>query len=266
MVNQPERRQKLTVRERIQVAVPLLTIWGIGTAVMAVIALQPSETASQILLDPTFTLGKQWYTGLVSNFGILAWTVGAVAAVAGAWICRLGGRVNARRFLSGGAMLGIVLLFDDLLQFHAILLPVTLGWSKAAAEVLLGGMVLWWGWRHRKEVRRTHLHLLVATFVGLGISLWVDIMWAPTPDDPATLFEDGAKFLGILAWATYFVVTSRDIGRSVFTQALLSWPDEAYDSVFGEGAFAAGLEQIEMQQAEAFDSAEPDEADQDALR
>ncbi len=218
-------------------------MWSIGTAVMAIVAAQPADTASQILLDPSFSLGRQWYTGLVSNLGILAWTTGVCAAAGGAWICRLGGRSSAQRFLRGGAFVGLVFLLDDLFQFHSIVLPTTLGIPKLASEVALGGAMVWWAFRQVREIRRTHFHLLIATLVGLAASLWVDTVLEPLPASGWTVVEDGTKFLGILAWATYFVVTTRDIGRSVFTQALMTWPDEAYDSVFGEGAFASQVQQ-----------------------
>ena len=90
-----ERRQARSVREQARVAVPLVIAWGVGLAVMATVAGQSKDRAGQLLMDPSFTLGTRWYTGLVSNLGILAWTVGAAAAFAGAWLCRLGGRSRA---------------------------------------------------------------------------------------------------------------------------------------------------------------------------
>jgi hypothetical protein len=170
---------------------------------------------------------------MVSNLGILTWTIGAAAAFAGAWLCRLGGRQRAGRFLVGGGLVGTILLADDLFQFHAVLVPAELGIPKALGQVAIGASIIFWALTHVHEIRRTHIHLLVAAAAGLGTSFAVDSIFAPLPGQGWNVIEDGAKFLGVLAWATYFVVTTRDISRSVFTDALLTWPDAAYDSVYG---------------------------------
>lgn len=228
-----ERRRPRTLREKLHVAVPLLVAWGAGLAVMATVAGQSHENVGQLLMDPSFTLGTRWYTGLVSNLGILAWTVGAAAAFGGAWLCRMGGRARAGRFLIGGGVVGTILLLDDLFQFHSVLLPTELHIPKAVGLMMLGAPMVVWVSRHAREIRRTHMYLLVAAGLGLALSFVVDFNFAPLPGTGWNVIEDGAKFLGILAWSTYFVVTTRDISRSVFLDALLAWPDEAYEAVYG---------------------------------
>lgn len=213
--------------------VPLVLAWGVGLAVMATVAAQSDDRAGELLMDPSFTLGSRWYTGLVSNLGILSWTVGAAAAFAGAWLCRLGGRGRASKFLLGGGIVGALLLLDDLFLFHAVLLPSELDAPKFLGQAVLGGSVAWWAFSHLREIRRTHIHLLIAAGIGLAGSFVVDALYAPAPGEGWNIIEDGAKFLGILAWSTYFVVTTRDISRSVFVDALMTWPDAAYESVYG---------------------------------
>ena len=228
-----ERRHARPLREKVRVAVPLVIAWGVGLAVMATVAGQSQDRAGQLLMDPSFTLGTRWYTGLVSNLGILAWTVGGAAAFAGAWWCRLGGRHRASKFLVGGGAVGVLLLVDDLFQFHSVLLPSELNAPKFVGEGILGLAMAWWVLTHVREIRRTHLHLLLAAGAGLFLSFVVDAVYAPLPGQGWNIIEDGSKFLGILAWSTYFVVTARDISRSVFVDALMTWPDAAYDSVYG---------------------------------
>lgn len=235
-----DRRTRRTLTERMWVSIPLVIAWSIGCVVIAAVASQPATRAGELLMDPTFTLGSKWYTGLVSNLGILTWTVGAAAAFAGAWLCKLGGRTNARRFLVYGGFVGTMLLVDDLFMLHSVLLPAEFGLPKAVGQTLIGAAVVLWCVGQRREIRRTQYHLLVASAGGLAVSYLVDMAFAPLPGDGWNIVEDGAKFLGVLAWATYFVVTARDISRSVFVDALLTWPDSAYEKVYDELAAEAG--------------------------
>lgn len=228
-----ERRHARSIRDRARIAVPLALAWGVGVAVMAAVASQSKENVGQLLMDPSFTLGTRWYTGLVSNLGILAWTVGCAAAFAGAWLCRLGNRDRAARFLLGGCVVGALLLLDDLFQFHSVLLPSEFNAPKFLGEAILGVALVWWALTYLGEIRRTHFHLLIAAGIGFGLSLVVDSAYAPVPGQGWNIIEDGAKFLGILAWSAYFVATTRDICRSVFVDALNTWPDAAYESEFG---------------------------------
>ena len=205
---------------------PIFLVWSVGFIVLVFVGTRDDTTTSAMLLDPTFTPGLSWYSGLVSNLGVLAWTTAVVAAFAGSWICKLGARPGAGRYLRHGGLLGTVLLLDDLFQFHAIAIPGWLGVDKIVPLTFLAAAGAGWLFVHHQEIRRTHVHLLAAALVGMAVSLAVDTLVGPAPGESGLIFEDGAKFLGALAWATYFVVTSRDICRSVFTDALMVWPDE----------------------------------------
>lgn len=229
-----ERRSPRTLANRLRVWIPLAVIWSIGCVIMAIVASQPATRTAELLMDPSFTVGAEWYTGLISNLGILTWTVGAAAAFFGAWLCHLGGRGGARHLLITGGLVGTVLLLDDLFMFHSVLIPSRIGLPKVAGQTLIGLAVVAWAWNQRREIRRTHVHLLLASGLGLALSYAVDALRSPLPGDGWNVVEDGAKFLGVLAWTTYFVVTSRDIGRSVFVDALLTWPDAAYQKVYDD--------------------------------
>lgn len=228
-----ERRRRRTLGEQLRVILPIFVVWTIGFLLLLFVGTRDQTTSSAMLLDPTFTPGLNWYSGLISNLGVLAWTVAAVAAAAGSWLCVMGGRRNAARFLRHGAYLGAVLLFDDLFQFHAILVPSWLGVDKIVPVFLIGVAGVAWAVSHRREIKRTHVHLIGAALVGMALSVFIDTTVGPAPGEAGLMFEDGAKFLGALAWATYFVITTRDICRSVFTDALMVWPDQAIAALAG---------------------------------
>lgn len=229
-----ERRTHRSPRELVRVVTPLVLVWTVGVAVLAAVAGQGADRSAALLMDPTFLVGAHWYTGLVSNLGILGWTVALAAAAAGAWASNIGGRRKASVFLRWGAVVCALLLVDDLFQLHAIVADTYLRIPKSVATTAIALCGAWWVLSQRSEIRRTHVHLLVAALVGLAASLVVDHVIDPIPGDGWLIAEDGAKFLGILAWATYFVVTAADISRSVLRQALLTWPDEAFDAAFGD--------------------------------
>ena len=237
-----DRRSRRTRRDAVRVMVPLLGVWTVGVAVMLFVAALDPSHSDALVTDPSFTQGVHWYTGVVSNIGILGWTVAATAAFAGAAICHMGARSGAGRFLFGGGMVTTVLLVDDLLHLHSIAIPSGLGIPGVLVVAFLAGLVICWLGGHLHEVRRTTVHLLVASAVAFCVSAVVDRLFSPVPGQGWKIVGDGAELLGILAWSTYFVVTARDICRSTFVDALLSWPPEVAASLAeADAADAADL-------------------------
>lgn len=209
-------RRKLRRSNQLRVVLPLTFVWAVGALVLWSTLRIGSIDDAQLLLDPTSVAGLPWYTGLISNLGVLAWTVAAVSAAAAARIAELGDRRSAARFLRQAAMLGGVLMLDDLFLLHSSVFPQALGVSKRV--ILLGYAVLTIAWAIANvvEIRRTRWGLLAAAGFAVAISLGVDQI-APV-SDTALVAEDSAKFLGVVAWATYFALTARDIAESVVRQ------------------------------------------------
>ena len=225
-----------------RVLVPLIGVWTIGVAAMLFVAALDRSHSDELVTDPSFRQGVHWYTGLVTNIGILGWTVAATAAFAGAAICRMGARSGASRFLFSGGLVTTVLLVDDLLHLHAIAIPSGLGIPSVVVVSALTGLVICWLGGHFHEVRRTTVHLLGAAAFAFALAAVVEAEFSPVPGQGWKIVGDGAELLGILAWSTYFVVTTLDICRSTFIDALLSWPPDVAASLAGaEAAEAAEL-------------------------
>jgi hypothetical protein len=119
-----------------------------------------------------------------------------------------------------GAALSAVLLFDDLLQLHVILKPA-IGIPKMAVYVAYLIVALWWVVGQWWELRRTRSELLVAAggafAVSIGLDQVADLLPWLSPDQ-ILLLEDAAKFLGVLAWAQFFTLTSGAIVTSIVTE------------------------------------------------
>jgi len=190
--------------------------------VIALVAMREGRQIDRLLLDANDTDGATWYTGLVTYVGVLGWAAAVCAAWWAAWWCRLGGRLGASRFLGWGGLLGAYLMADDLLQLHAVLLP-ELGVPKHAVELAIIVATIVWVSACWRELARTRWPLLVAAGAALGASILLDAH-PLTAGVGGLLFEDGAKLLGIFAWAAYFVATAADISRSVLQEAAASAP------------------------------------------
>ncbi len=213
-----DRRRSEPIRQQLRVVIPLIPVWVCGLAIMGAVALGNRHLVDDLLLDANFTAGVHWYVGVVTYLGILSWTTAAVSAAWGAWLCSLGGRTEARRFLVASACLTTYVMADDLLQLHADLIPRVTGLAKQQVELVLMLVVVVWLGRYWRQIVRTRWAVLGLAGLALFTSIVVDALpWYGNPR-LELLIEDGAKLLGNLGWATYFVSTARDIGRSVFDE------------------------------------------------
>jgi len=195
----------------------LLVAWGFGMAVVGGVAVQSDDVRTLLFMDPSTSAALPWYTGLVSELGILGWAASATAAAASAFVAVVGRRRGAAWFLVHGCGLGTLLCLDDLFQVHSGPLLDLLGVPKLAMLGLLVGAVCHWAVIHRHELARTRRALLSGAGTAFALSLAVDRI--ADGRGIALVVEDGAKLLGILAWAAYFLTTGADIVRSVVAEA-----------------------------------------------
>ncbi len=219
-----ERRTRRTGLSRLRPLLPLAVVWSAGFAVLIGLALQRQVPYDELLLDPNNVAGVPWYTGLVSNLGILGWTTATATGFFGAWIAHYGGRGAAGRMLLEGAVLSSLLLFDDLLQLHVIVEPL-FGVPKVVVYGLYATVALHWALTQHRELRRTPIALLVAAGAAFAVSVGLDQVPGLTPllgSDRQLLAEDAAKFLGVLAWAEFFVLTSGAIVTSIVSELRLA--------------------------------------------
>lgn len=239
-----ERRRGFDARRQLRVVGPLLAVWAAGFAVLAAVAVRGD--VGDLLLDPAYASGGQWYMGAVSQLGVLAWTTGVGAAWGGRWIAGRTGRDGAARFLGAGAGVGAVLLADDLFGVHANVLAY-IGVPKHIGEIAVVTPLVVWLLSCRADIARTRWQVLACSLLGLAGSAIVDAALDPRGVDIALLAEDGPKFLGVLAWATYFVLTARDIAASAIDgtrRGVASGDGRAPTEAGGAAAQAGGAEAI----------------------
>ena len=236
-----ERRRGFSLRRQLTSLAPLGALWLIGTILLVAARVQTATPLRFLFLDPAHLTGSPWYTGALSNLGILVWTAGVAFASAGAWVARRIGRQSAATFLAAGALATLILVLDDVFALHAGILKNLLGGSKNAAQLFVVFPTLAWMVFFLDDIRRTRSALLLAAVGSLGGSVIVDV-GIGLSGDTKLLVEDGMKFLGILAWSQYFAITSRDIAASAITSALDTRAQAAVDD--GEAETPAELREV----------------------
>lgn len=219
-------------------AAPLVIVWAAGLGILVAAIGQDVVEREELLLDPVAVGGLPWYTGLVSQLGVVCWAIAATVAGFGGYVASLVGRRAAAAFLVSGGALGVLLLVDDLFQLHAVLLPRWLGVPKSAVVAVHGVLAIAWIVVHRVELLRTRLHLIVACALVFGASVVADAIG----DGRGTwlVIEDGGKLLGILAWAAYLIATSVDIVRSVVVSSATTTVEAHEDGLEPRPAGGAG--------------------------
>lgn len=216
----PDRRHRRPLPEQLHIAVPLVPVWAVGMAVMVLVAVQREDLANELLLDANQVAGVKWYTGIVTYIAVLSWCTAVVSACWGSWLCWLAARREAMVFLLSGAVITAYVLADDLLQLHAEFIPHYTPLGKRAAEALLVGAVLVWLVRYRGQISRTRWVVLIGAGAALVLSVLIDAVGGWGRPRLQLVTEDGAKLLGTLGWATYFVASTADIVRSTLSSRL----------------------------------------------
>jgi hypothetical protein len=183
---------------------------GLGALAFAVLALTVvtsfvlDEPIATLTRDPMAVAKGRPYFGFLSNVGVVVWSFSAaVCLFTYIVLSRVFDQPAAvRKFILSGGLISLILLGDDLFMLHEGVYPhffrvtehvVFLGYS-----VLLFFYVL----KFLSIIRSTpYLMLLLAGFF-FAASIGFDLL----PEDllvPHHLFEDGAKFLGIVNWFGY---------------------------------------------------------------
>ncbi len=211
-----DRRTNSRVANGLRPLLPLVAVWLSGAIVLWALIRQEGIPYADLVLDPAQYGRRPWYTGLVSNLGVLGWTTATVASAMGAAAAHRGGRPGAAQYLRAGASLSGLLLLDDLFQLH-IVVPRALGQPKMVFYACYAVLAAWWAVGETKELLRTRWPLLGAAVAALATSVAVDVL--ADGGEGALVVEDSAKFLGILAWALYFWLTTADIVGSLAASA-----------------------------------------------
>ena len=184
--------------------------WLILIIIVAVFAIS-GVSMMHLSCDVLQHLGQPVYLGLLSNVGILAWCVAGCICLFSACLIK----TNAKNDATGGflvwlGILSLLLMADDLLMIHEVLLPKYLHLSDISLYGIYFVYVSIFFLKYWKFIlQRTDYGFMALAFFLLGSSVAIDIDVFPGGID----VEDSFKLLGIITYAQYCIMSSADLIR-----------------------------------------------------
>lgn len=154
----------------------------------------------------TLTLARPW-DGAISHLGMIAWSSASAIGIFVALTRWRQADPELTRLLLVGGLVTAVLLVDDLFMVHDELLPEEFGIPELLATggvalVPLAYVVVF----RRPILRRTPWQVLAIAVAYLAVMGAVDAVEHDIAIPAHHLWEEGAKFLGLLHWCGYMVL------------------------------------------------------------
>ncbi len=156
----------------------------------------------ELTADPATIHSAHPFTGIISNLGIVLWTIAMSVSLLSGAILTTAGNTKKGKFLILIGMMTAILMLDDLFMMHDYLfvdfeIVFYLIYAVFVAVLFI---------KYYRLILKNNYSFLVAAVIFLGLSVVLDI----TMENSGIqyLFEDGLKFLGILSWTLFLINTS----------------------------------------------------------
>ena len=187
--------------------------------VIAMVSVLFQVKVSTMTRDVTAIANIHPLSGILSNLGILLWCAAASVCFFTAMILRHAQTRETFWFLLFSALLTSYLLLDDFFLFHEELIPQHLGLDEEIIFLVFGVVVSTHFIVFRQVIWRTNFGVLLLALGFLMTSIVIDIFlesWLLQRLDHWEFFlEDGAKWLGIASWCSYYMRTSHQFLVSI---------------------------------------------------
>lgn len=184
-------------------------ILGGPTLLVAAVMVQPFVNPKLLFKDPLSAADRvvdccSLYLGFMSTLGVLLWTSTAAVCLFAAYFLYLTrAQKDVVLFAIAGGLLSAWLGFDDQFQVHERVAP-RFGIPEIASYILYGLLVVAYFVRFSREVLRADIVLLILAGVFFSTSIVLDVLLEDGAPVVLSL-EDGAKFIGIAAWAGFHI-------------------------------------------------------------
>lgn len=158
--------------------------------------------------DPATLLRYHPVAGVLSNVGVVIWCSSAAISLFVAFVLRGTGRGRDAGLLLGAGILTAVLALDDFFLIHDFWAREYLGIPERLTYGILGAWTLAHLLAFRREILASEYAVLATALALFAVSVAIDAALEPWLlslglDRWVVLVEDGAKFLGIVAWSVY---------------------------------------------------------------
>lgn len=171
--------------------------------IAVIVVLRTGVSMGELTRDPAAIVHRPPYTGVLSYAGILTWCATAAICLFSARLLRAKrAQAETGTFLLWAGTITLLLLFDDLFQFHERVFP-SFGISEELTVAMYGLLVSLFVWSFRRLILESGYVLLLIAFLFFAMSVLVDLV----PEGVIRghhLFEDGFKLLGIVGWFGYY--------------------------------------------------------------
>lgn len=151
-----------------------------------------------MLRDPAQVMDAPVYTGVISNLGLVLWGSTATLCLFAAALSR-----ELRSYWAWAGGLTLLLLADDWLMLHDVVVPQVLGLPDLLIYALYGLAAVYYLGRYRAVLILGDWPLLLAALGWFAVSLGVDQLDGVVEVPGLYLWEDGAKLLGIVTWLLF---------------------------------------------------------------
>lgn len=172
--------------------------------------------------DPLLLPKPHLYNGFISNIDMMLWSSVVVSCLLTYAVVRQYERPRewARFFLLSG-LFSAVLLFDDQYMFHDYVMPDLLHLPQEIVYstyllFLIGYLVL-----SGRTILKTKYWPFIVALAFFAVSVGFDVVQRPVGDMIANesieyLIDDGSKFLALVGWSGYFLMTTASVLQRAF--------------------------------------------------
>lgn len=194
-------------RQLLVVFVPSVLI----LAAIAIASILTHEDMSVFTRDVASIADIHPLSGFLSSLGILLWCTAASVCLFAAMAARGFIPREKFRFLVSSSLFSAYLMLDDLFLFHEELARMYLGVKEDVIYVIIALAAAAYFIGFRRVILRSDYGILVLAVALLAASVASDVFLDPLLPHIGHweyFIEDGAKWLGITSWCSYFVLTS----------------------------------------------------------
>ena len=212
----------ISTKSKIKPINPKLLILYIPAVILFIIVTLISSYYSipieKFTRDPLAITGGHPFLGIISNIGCILWGSSATICFLSYLLLKTRQEsLDTLGFIMLGGFISLILLLDDLFMLHEEILPKYLGIGEKYLFLLYGALILFYLVRHRRIIIETEIIYFILAISFFAISILVDRRqesFLPMH----YLFEDGAKFFGIVSWVGYhFSVCFREVQSTTNT-------------------------------------------------